>query len=514
MTVKRPLLDDEARGASQTEAILGGIPSDPPCDVLVVGSGLAGLAAAIRAAETGATVLVLEKYESLERLTRSMRPTLRGTAWDQRPTGCNTELSQRGVSTLEILGGRVNPSLSVDEVVRRSEESGRGAINVDVVRVWAQRLNRDIEWLTNTVGLRRKERRPGVPDYRFGQIVAPMTEYLQTLGGRVVYGRAATDLLVSRKRRIIGVRALSEDGYEEYLSGATILAPGGFEGNIELCAAYVSPLVGNEVLLTGSPYNTGEWVHMAHTVGAKLINMNQIHVRTPDRRGGLGIKRLNNLAKFGIVVDGQGRRLFDESRLPEQTDLLAHVMLEGHGSAFLIFDEPLRQRFMDEYLGYRSTPEEFFFVSDSLEGLAKLEGIDGPGLAGGVLVFNAAVAADGTAARAVPPKSANEDYPKTAVRIETGPFYSFKLLVGLNQTMGGFKVDTRMQVVDLLERPIGGLFAAGEPVMGNIIYENYKVASDAATGLEMALSTGCIAGESAAAAAGQLASRPTCPATA
>ena len=36
--------------------------------------------------------------------------------------------------------------------------------------------------------------------------------------------------------------------------------------------------------------------------------------------------------------------------------------------------------------------------------------------------------------------------------------------------------------------------------MGNLIYENYKVASDAATGLEMALSTGCIAGESAAAA--------------
>lgn len=36
--------------------------------------------------------------------------------------------------------------------------------------------------------------------------------------------------------------------------------------------------------------------------------------------------------------------------------------------------------------------------------------------------------------------------------------------------------------------------------MGNIICENYKVASDAATGLEMALSTGCIAGEYAAAA--------------
>jgi hypothetical protein len=57
--------------------------------------------------------------------------------------------------------------------------------------------------------------------------------------------------------------------------------------------------------------------------------------------------------------------------------------------------------------------------------------------------------------------------------------------------------------MDLLERPIPGLYSVGEPVMGNIIYENYKVASDAATGLEMAMSTGCTAGGFAAAAAAQ-----------
>ena len=502
MTVNWPVDQEELGELWRKDGNVSDSSPADRCDVLVVGSGLAGLSAAIRAAEAGAKVLVLEKYESLERLTRGMRPITRGANWDPRPTGCNTELSQRGISTLEILGGRLNPKLTVDEVVRRSEESGSGAINVDVVRAWAQRLNRDIEWLTNTVGLRRKERRPGVPDYRFGQIVAPMTEYLQNLGGRVAYGLAATDLLVSRQRCVVGVRALSEDGYADYLAAATVLAPGGFEGNAELCGQYVSHLIGNEVLLTGSPYNTGEWVRMAHQVGAKLINMNQIHVRTPDRRGGLGIKRLDNLAKYGIVVDGQGRRLFDESRLPEQTDLLAHSMMERHGSAYLIFDEPLRQRFMGEYLGYRSTPGDFFFVADSLGGVAELEGMDGPGLASNVAAFNAAVQANGTAPGACPPKSISEDFPRTAVRIETGPFYSFKMLVGLNQTMGGFKVNTHMQVVDLLERPIGGLFSAGEPVMGNIIYENYKVASDAATGLEMALSTGCIAGESAAAAAG------------
>ena len=255
-----------------------------------------------------------------------MRPMARGANWDPRPTGCNTELSQRGISTLEILGGRVNPELTVDEVVRRSEESGHGAINLAVVRAWAERLNGDIEWLTTKVGCAGKERRPGVPDYRFGQIVAPMTEYLHRL-------RRARGLRCRRPRSCWwtggdgwwAVRGWRRRATRDYRAAAVVLAPGGFAGNAELCGSYVSHLVGNEVLLTGSPYNTGEWVHMAHQVGAKLINMNQIHVRTPDRRGGLGIKRLDNLAKHGIVVDRHGRRIFDESRLPEQTDLLAHA---------------------------------------------------------------------------------------------------------------------------------------------------------------------------------------------
>lgn len=467
-------------------------------DVVVAGSGLAGLAAACRAAEAGCRVLVLEKYESIERLTKNSRPMERGANWDERPSGCNTELSQRGVSTLEILGGRVNQALTVDEVVRRSVESGHGCVNPPVIRAWAQRLNADIEWVTTRAGVRKRERRAGVPDYRFGQIIVPMTEYLASMGGYVEYGVTATELLVDQRRRVTGLRGLGLHGFRDYPADSVVLAPGGFAGNAELCALYVSAYTGNELLLTGSPYNTGEWVHMARQVGAKLINMDQIHVRTPDRRGGLGIKRLENLASHGIVVDREGHRLFDEARLPEQTDLLAHEMMRRRTSAWLVFDEPLKVRFGEEYAGYRSNPAEFFCTAPTLEALAELEDVDAAGLVETVREFNAAVQADGSAPGARPPKGLNPDFPRSAVRIETGPFYSFKLLVGLNQTLGGFKVDPEMRVLDLLERPIEGLYAAGEPVMGNLVYENYKVASDAATGLEFALTTGCIAGEAAA----------------
>ena len=70
------------------------------------------------------------------------------------------------------------------------------------------------------------------------------------------------------------------------------------------------------------------------------------------------------------------------------------------------------ERFLDEYLGYRSTPEDFFLSGRTLEELAALEGIDAAGLAATVAPSTTAVQADGTAPGARPPKGVSEDFPK------------------------------------------------------------------------------------------------------
>ncbi len=471
-------------------------------DIIVVGSGLAGLSAACRGAEAGARVLVLEKYETLYRLTHITPPLARNAPWDPRPSGCDTERSQKGISTLQILGGQYNDQLTTDEVVKRIVASGCGVLSECVVRAWAERLNHDIKWLMESVGLRYTAyKHPEVPDYRFGAIVGPMTEYLVKRGGSVLYGHTVDKLVVDERRKVTGVRAFTDDGFKTYYGETIVLAPGSFAGSAELCARYINAFVANEMLITGSPYNTGEWVKMGEEIGAKLINMDQMHIRTPDRKGGLGLKRLYNLSKHGILVDQNGQRLFDEARLPEQTDLLAQEMVRRASNAFLIFDQTSRIEFAKEYEFYRHPAEEFFVCAPTLAQLAEIEGISAAGLESTVAAFNMAVRPDGSAPLACPPKATNPDFARSAVRIETPPFYSFKVQVGLNHTLGGFKVNAGMQVLDLLERPIDGLYTAGEPMMSNIIYKNYKVASDAATGLEIALTTGCIAGEAAAAQA-------------
>ena len=81
-----------------------------------------------------------------------------------------------------------------------------------------------------------------------------------------------------------------------------------------------------------------------------------------------------------------------------------------------------------------------------------------------------------------------------AQAIDTQPFTAYAVTCGLTFTYGGLKIDTRCQVINKMDKPIVGLFAAGE-LTGGFFYYNYP----AGAGMTRGAVTGRIAGGNAAA---------------
>src|SRR5262249_38274727 len=79
-----------------------------------------------------------------------------------------------------------------------------------------------------------------------------------------------------------------------------------------------------------------------------------------------------------------------------------------------------------------------------------------------------------------------------ALTIDTPPFEAYGVTCGITFTFGGLKINPRAEVLNDAEKPISGLYAAGE-LVGGVFYFNYP----GATGLMNGAVFGKIAGENA-----------------
>ena len=142
--------------------------------------------------------------------------------------------------------------------------------------------------------------------------------------------------------------------------------------------------------------------------------------------------------------------------------------------------------------------------SATIEGLAEGLEIDPSALRATVDAFNAACRTaqaepdrfnpsvlDGVSTEGIDPPKSN-----WALPIDRPPFEAYVTTTGVTFTFGGLKIDDRGAVIDTTDRPIPGLYAAGE-LVGGLFYENYPGGS----GLMSGTVFGKLAGESAAAEA-------------
>lgn len=470
-------------------------------DVIVVGAGAAGFAAALAARESGASVLLVEKC-------------------GPDTAGGNTRLSGGGWF--------VNRSPERSKVYLRALSEGFPLPN-DVVESWARETAINSAWLRN-LGARVEtsdtvHTEPEYPELDGSDCYAGMDTIEGELGNARLYSfladaadaRGVEVLHNAPVRELIqdpetgeihGVVVQRDNAERRFMArGGVVLATGGFEANADMVRTYLGL---SDSIRWGTPANTGDGLRMAQKVGADLWHMQSLMTITGirgDTEAGhyLALPRAVGPQNY-IYVAPDARRFADESAGPRHGHVLQHGRYERFPmqSLFVIFDENLRRAgplspppdllpigwraLMD---GYRWSDDNSSEIergwiqrADSIAELADLLGLDRATLEETVETYNAGCleGVDRQLGRRA----------DTLHPLSQPPFYGFHAPPLLGWTNGGPRRDGRARVLDTSGEVIPGLYAAGS------VSSTYSWCKDGGFHIADALAFGRIAGREAA----------------
>ena len=443
-------------------------------DVLVIGAGACGLAAAIAAHDAGASVAIVEKRE--------------------RPGG-NSSLSTGSVpaanSRFQRAAGLVDsPEKMVADLMGIAKETDDLALVKRMAEVSAE----TVEWLVDTVGARivlitaykhigHSIQRLHAPVSRRGQDL--VDDFLAAIAKREIplgVGNAVEDLLVE-DGIVVGARINAGEGAFEMHARKTILAVNGFAADPALVKQYCPEIAGAQYF--GALGSHGEAVRWGLKYGAALANMGayQGYAAVAYPHGSL--LSWTTIEKGGILVGADAKRFGDESL---GYSGYAKIVLGQGEFAFAIFDQ--------EIFDIAAQEEEFMELvryggvkkSDHISDLAQLFELDADALAETVAAYNKA--ANGAEADA---------FGRTNFGLGTleGPFYGCRVVPGLFHTQGGLRVDAFARVLKPDGTPIPGLFAGGGAAAG-ISGKQGALGYASGNGLLTAIALGRLAGMTAA----------------
>ena len=499
---------------------------DHEVDVVVLGSGGAGLSAALTAAVSGATVAIYEKASTV---------------------GGTTAVSG-GIVWIPAHHRLAGSELSVPDALQYLEAQSLGAMDRELVETFVRTGPAMLDYLEQHSDL-RFEIAEGFPDYKpelpggrpgGGRSLNAKPIDLATLGdwhdritafpvdfsnvgidaetrARIhaavddldgdycVAGTALIDgllkgLLDRGIEPVTDARAMELYGTADGITGvrirhrgsdirvraakAVILGTGGFEWDPQLVEAYLrGPMRGP----VSPPNNTGDGLRMAMAHGADLANMGEAWwvpiVQIPgDTLGGRPRSRSVRLERTrprSIIVNRAGKRFLNEAGEYNSMAGPFHHLDPRAGylndPAWIVFDDQHLKRY--GFLGIEPGGEapDWFNKSATLEDLADKTGIAADGLRRTIDSFNSGVeherdpdfdrgasAYDGYWGD---PTAASPAL-QTLGPLDTAPFYAVPVAIGAMGTKGGPRTDRDGRVLHVSGKPIAGLFAAGNAMAG------------------------------------------------
>ncbi|MGI9329797.1 MAG: flavocytochrome c [Gammaproteobacteria bacterium] len=434
-------IDKLQRQSAGFDAVLNEPPRDT-VDVVVIGSGGAGLSAAVAAADKNARVIVVEK-----------EPVIGG----------NSKLAAGGLNAAETrqqaaLGIQDSLALMTTDTIKGGKDKNDPAL----VEVLVSESANTVDWLT---GMGADMSDVG----RMGGASVDRTH--RPTGGlavgkhivQVLYNNASqrnVDLrLNTRAVEILedesgAVRGLLVQGRYTGIywiqAPAVVVAAGGFGKNNALVASYDAKLRG--FAATNQPGATGDGLNVATAAGAGTVDMQFIQAHpTYSPVGGVLVTEAVR-GNGAILVNEGGRRFVNELTT---RDVAAAAILEQDGDhAFLIFDQGVRSS-LQQIEGY---VELGAVISEStLAALAKSLAMDAAVLAETVNRYN------DYAATGVDKEFSRQDIARS---IDEPDFYAIEVAPAIHHTMGGLRINSQTQVLGLDGQVVRGLYAAGEVTGG------------------------------------------------
>jgi succinate dehydrogenase/fumarate reductase flavoprotein subunit len=479
---------------------------DEEVDVVVVGSGLAGLTAALTAKRAGADVLILEKAPEEE-------------------SGGNSRVGG------SVIWSFPDPASGM-AYLRDGMAAWGGTIDDDMLQAWADEMVKNVDYLAEFGAdfsrvtasfspehpdFAEADKQVCLGDANGSSPWAYVAAAVEEEGIRYLYETPGQELILDGGE-VKGV--LAGEGHDIAVKArrAVVLATGGFEANFEIQKNYLpGPCWGY-----GTPHNTGDGIKMVQLAGGALWHMNSF--MGPNRVGHflpdfpnipwrtMFLQAATTPGNQFIFVDNiDGKRFMNELRGQEQGT--RHGMAwkiiywwDGLKNAFpyiplwIVFDEVARKAgpiaypwgWSKYYTGYTWSEDN----SVEIEKGVILQADSIGELAGRMKVDAATLEATISRWNELCLKGVDEDFGRRSdgmERIIEPPFYAADAWPCMVNTQGGPKRNALGQIVNPKGEPIGRLYGSGE--MGSIYGWQYNGGGNQAE----CLAFGRISGRNAAA---------------
>jgi len=461
MTIVQKALEEAGAAKdqfSQEYKIARDIKSEREADIVIIGAGGTGLAAAVTAGQADASVIVLETN---------------GFA------GGN----------LLVSGGVYNspePEMQAKQGIEDSPElfmeqtlaGGDNIANPELVRILAFNALDGLNWLKELGNVFDPEviQAPGALHPRSHNTSAPLgsgiintyLDHISKMDKVEILYETKGESLIQEDGRVVGVKAINPDGSELTVKAnkGVIIATGGFSKNPEIVMKYRNaekwPLLDEKSVSTNMASIRGDGIIMAQAVGADVVDMEQmqfLYLGTP--KTGLLSGVFNVSAELTVFVNQEGKRFVAED---QRRDVISSAVFEQEGGMMYMLHSADSLSDPAAQLNIDGIPmKELLDIGaygwkqgNTLEELAKEIGVPAENLVQTIAEYNEAV------------DTKNDPFGRKLLnkKLETGPFYALPRVPALHHTMGGLRIDTLARVLDTNGAPIPGLYAGGEVTGG------------------------------------------------